>query len=99
MPDYITSVKEGGFYGWPWFYIGKHEDPRAKADFDGKDKETLPRQADKTIDKVIVPDVLIQAHSASLGLHSMTACSSRPNIAAISSPASTVPGTGADVRA
>ena len=30
VPDYITSVKEGGFYGWPWFYIGKHEDSRAK---------------------------------------------------------------------
>jgi glucose/arabinose dehydrogenase len=58
VPDYITSVKEHGFYGWPWFYIGKHEDPRAK----------LARPADKTIDSVIVPDVLIQAHSASLGL-------------------------------
>jgi glucose/arabinose dehydrogenase len=68
VPDYITSVKEGGFYGWPWFYIGKHEDPRAVPGFDGKDKETLPRPADKTIDTVIVPDVLIQAHSASLGL-------------------------------
>lgn len=68
VPDYITSVKEGGFYGWPWFYIGQHEDPRAKAGFDGKDKETLPRVVDETIDKVIVPDVLIQAHSASLGL-------------------------------
>ena len=68
VPDYITSVKEGGFYGWPWFYIGQHEDPRAKADFNGKDKETLPRVEGQTIDKVIVPDVLIQAHSASLGL-------------------------------
>jgi glucose/arabinose dehydrogenase len=58
VPDYITSVKEHGFYGWPWFYIGKHEDPRAK----------LPRPADKTIDSVIVPDVLLQPHSASLGL-------------------------------
>ncbi len=58
VPDYITSVKEHGFYGWPWFYIGKHEDPRAK----------LPRPVDKTIDSVIVPDVLVQAHSASLGL-------------------------------
>ncbi|HEY3823648.1 MAG TPA: sorbosone dehydrogenase family protein [Bryobacteraceae bacterium] len=58
VPDYITSVKEHGFYGWPWFYIGKHEDPRAK----------LPRPADKTIDSVIVPDVLLQPHNASLGL-------------------------------
>ena len=58
VPDYITSVKEDGFYGWPWFYIGKHEDNRAK----------MQRPADKTIDKVIVPDVLVQAHNASLGL-------------------------------
>ena len=58
VPDYITSVKEGGFYGWPWFYIGQHEDPRAK----------MTRPADKTIDKVIVPDVLMQPHNASLGL-------------------------------
>lgn len=58
VPDYITSVKEDGFYGWPWFYIGKHEDPRAK----------MVRPADKTIDKVIVPDVLLQPHNASLGL-------------------------------
>lgn len=68
VPDYITSVKEGGFYGWPWFYIGQHEDPRAKAGYNGKDKETLPRVPGETIDKVIVPDVLIQPHSASLGL-------------------------------
>ncbi len=58
VPDYITSVKEGGFYGWPWFYIGQHEDTRAK----------MTRPADKTIDKVIVPDVLMQPHNASLGL-------------------------------
>jgi glucose/arabinose dehydrogenase len=58
VPDYITSVKEDGFYGWPWFYIGKHEDKRAK----------MERPADKTEDKVIVPDVLMQPHNASLGL-------------------------------
>jgi glucose/arabinose dehydrogenase len=58
VPDYITSVKEDGFYGWPWFYIGQHEDPRAK----------MARPADKTIDKVTVPDIMVTAHSASLGL-------------------------------
>ncbi len=58
VPDYITSVKEHGFYGWPWFYIGQHDDPRAK----------LERPADKTKESVIVPDVLVQAHSASLGM-------------------------------
>jgi glucose/arabinose dehydrogenase len=53
-PDYITSVRDGGFYGWPWYYIGPHEDPRHKG------------QRPDLKDKVIVPDVLIQAHSASL---------------------------------
>ena len=55
-PDYISSVRPGGFYGWPWFYIGNHPDPRHK----GKHPELA--------DKVIVPDVLVQAHSASLNL-------------------------------
>jgi glucose/arabinose dehydrogenase len=55
-PDYISSVRPGGFYGWPWFYIGNHPDPRHK----GKHPEVAG--------KVIVPDVLVQAHSASLNL-------------------------------
>jgi glucose/arabinose dehydrogenase len=56
VPDYVTSVKEGAFYGWPWFYIGGNEDPRhAAARPDLKDKVT-------------VPDVLLQPHSASLGM-------------------------------
>jgi glucose/arabinose dehydrogenase len=55
-PDYISSVRPGGFYGWPWFYIGNHPDPHHK----GKHPELA--------DKVIVPDVLVQAHSASLNL-------------------------------
>lgn len=54
--EYVTRVKEGGFYGWPWYYIGSNQDPRYK----GK-REDLRG-------KVIVPDVLIQAHSASLDL-------------------------------
>lgn len=53
-PDYITRVREGGFYGWPWYYIGKHEDPLHVGE-----RPDLK-------DKVIVPDILIQAHSASL---------------------------------
>jgi glucose/arabinose dehydrogenase len=53
-PDYITHVEEGGFYGWPWYYIGPHQDPRHQ----GMHPELK--------EKVIVPDVLIQAHSASL---------------------------------
>jgi len=56
VPDYITSVKEDGFYGWPWYYIGNHQDPRLA----GKHPELAS--------KVIVPDVLLQPHNASLQL-------------------------------
>ena len=55
-PDYVTRVRQGGFYGWPWFYMGGNQDPRLK----GKHPELK--------DKVIVPDVLIQPHSAPLQL-------------------------------
>jgi glucose/arabinose dehydrogenase len=54
VPDYITHVQEGGFYGWPWWYMGTHQDPR----HEGKHPELK--------DKVIVPDVLLQPHNASL---------------------------------
>jgi glucose/arabinose dehydrogenase/cytochrome c5 len=54
VPDYITHVQEGGFYGWPWWYMGDHQDPRHP----GKHPELK--------EKVIVPDVLLQAHNASL---------------------------------
>jgi len=57
VPDYITRVKEGGFYGWPWYYLGNHPDPRHRDD-------PHPELAEK----VIVPDVLVQAHSASLNM-------------------------------
>ena len=56
VPDYITHVQEGGFYGWPWWYMGGHQDPRHQ----GKHPELK--------DKVIVPDVLLQPHNASLEL-------------------------------
>jgi glucose/arabinose dehydrogenase len=55
-PDYLTRVREGGFYGWPWYYMGAHEDPRH------------PGARPDLKDKIIVPDVLIQPHSASLQL-------------------------------
>jgi len=55
VPDYITRVKEGGFYGWPWFYMGNHPDPRHKG---------APHA--ELADTVLIPDVLVQAHSASL---------------------------------
>lgn len=54
VPDYITHVQEGGFYGWPWWYLGAHQDPR----HEGKHPELK--------DKAIVPDVLLQPHNASL---------------------------------
>jgi glucose/arabinose dehydrogenase len=56
VPDYITHVQDGGFYGWPWWYMGPHQDPRHQ----GKHPELK--------DKAIVPDVLLQPHNASLEL-------------------------------
>jgi glucose/arabinose dehydrogenase len=55
-PDYVTRVRDDAFYGWPWYYVGSHEDPRHRGerpDLSGK---------------VTVPDVLLQAHSAPLEL-------------------------------
>jgi glucose/arabinose dehydrogenase len=56
VPDYMTSVKEGGFYGWPFAYFGPHEDPR------------LAGQRPDLVAKTIVPDVPLGSHTASLGL-------------------------------
>ena len=56
VPDYITHVQEGGFYGWPWWYMGGNQDPR----HEGKHPELK--------DKVLTPDVLLQPHNASLEL-------------------------------
>jgi glucose/arabinose dehydrogenase/cytochrome c2 len=63
VPDYVTRVKEGGYYGWPWFYIGNHEDPRHAGE--------RPDLAGKAI----VPDVLEASHSASLEMTFYTATS------------------------
>jgi glucose/arabinose dehydrogenase len=54
VPDFVTRVREGAFYGWPWYYIGAHPDPEH------------PDQRPDLKDKVTVPDVLLQAHSASM---------------------------------
>jgi glucose/arabinose dehydrogenase len=54
VPDYITHVEEGGFYGWPWYYMGSNQDPRHA----GKHPELKGH--------VIVPDILLQPHFASL---------------------------------
>jgi glucose/arabinose dehydrogenase len=56
VPDYATSVKDGGFYGWPYSYIGKHYDPRYIGSFP------------ELVNRAIVPDVLLPAHSAALGI-------------------------------
>jgi glucose/arabinose dehydrogenase len=63
VPDYSTRVSEGGFYGWPWYYMGKYEDPRLKGD-----RPDLAGRA-------IVPDVPLQAHSAAVNLVFYTATS------------------------
>jgi glucose/arabinose dehydrogenase len=56
VPDYVSHVQEDGFYGWPWYYMGAHQDPR----HEGKHPELRS--------KVIVPDVLLSPHNASLEL-------------------------------
>ncbi len=61
VPDYLTSVKQGGFYGWPYSYWGQHEDPRIAEDKKLKLRPDL-------VKKAIVPDVALGAHTASLGL-------------------------------
>jgi glucose/arabinose dehydrogenase len=63
VPDYSTRVREGGFYGWPWYYMGDHEDPRhagERPDLKGK---------------TITPDVPYEAHSAAVGFAFYTATS------------------------
>ena len=54
VPDYITRIKAGGFYGWPWFYMGSNQDPRH------------PGAHPELRNTVLVPDVLLQSHLASL---------------------------------
>jgi glucose/arabinose dehydrogenase len=56
VPDYLTSVKDGGFYGWPFSYYGQHVDERVK-----------PMQRDM-VEKALVPDYALGPHTASLGL-------------------------------
>ncbi|HEX4083993.1 MAG TPA: PQQ-dependent sugar dehydrogenase [Chthoniobacteraceae bacterium] len=54
VPDYVTRVKEGGFYGWPWYYMGRFQDPR------------LAGQRPDLATTATVPDVLLQSHTAPL---------------------------------
>lgn len=57
VPDYMTSVKDGAFYGWPYSYYGQHVDTRVQ-----------PQRPD-LVEKAIVPDYALGAHTAALGLH------------------------------
>jgi glucose/arabinose dehydrogenase len=65
-PDYVTRVREGQFFGWPWYYVGGHEDP-AHA---GERRDLAGR--------VTAPEVLIQPHSAALGMTLYTGASFPP---------------------
>lgn len=58
VPDYMTSVRDGGFYGWPYSYFGRHVDKRVK------DADRRP----DLVERAIVPDYALGAHTASLGL-------------------------------
>lgn len=63
VPDYLTSVKDGGFYGWPYSYYGQHVDPRVE-----------PQRPD-LVQKAMVPDYALSSHVAPLGLAFYTASS------------------------
>ena len=56
VPDYLTRVTAGGFYGWPYAYIGPHEDPRRKG------------EAPELVEKTLYPDVLLGSHTGSMDL-------------------------------
>jgi glucose/arabinose dehydrogenase len=56
VPDYMTSVREGGFYGWPWSYFGRHVDQRVR-----------PQRPDM-VERAIVPDYSLSSHVAALGM-------------------------------
>ncbi len=60
VPDYATSVKEGGFYGWPYSYLGQNEDPRRKG------------ESPEHVKKSITPAVLFRSHVAALGIQFYT---------------------------
>jgi glucose/arabinose dehydrogenase len=66
VPDYLTSIKDGGFYGWPWSYWGQHVDPRV-----------YPQRPDM-VKKAIMPDYSLSSHVAPLGI-AFAARSTLPN--------------------
>ena len=82
VPDYLTSVKDGGFYGWPYSYYGQHLDPRVQ-----------PQRPD-LVEKAIAPDYSLSSHVAPLGLVFYTATACRKSIAAARSSVNMEAGTG-----
>jgi glucose/arabinose dehydrogenase len=56
VPDYVTRVRDGAFFGWPWYYLGPRQDPHH------------PGERPDLKDRITVPDVLLQAHSASMNI-------------------------------
>ena len=88
VPDYVTSVPEGGFFGWPWYYMGGHPDPRLPqpcADGTGANPQAAAESPDAKncnhVDlhaKVLTPDVLVQPHMASLEMTFYPATGSFP---------------------
>ncbi|WP_371347590.1 sorbosone dehydrogenase family protein [Ancylobacter sp. IITR112] len=66
VPDYLTSVQEGGFYGWPYSYYGQHVDPRVK-----------PERPD-LVERALVPDYALGSHVAALGLDFYTGTAFAP---------------------
>ncbi len=88
VPDYVTSVPEGGFFGWPWYYMGGRQDPRLPqpcADGTGANPQASAESPDaktcKHVDehaKVLTPDVLVQPHMASLEMTFYPASGSFP---------------------
>ncbi|HXE39518.1 MAG TPA: sorbosone dehydrogenase family protein [Azonexus sp.] len=69
VPDYLTSVRDGGFYGWPYSYYGQHVDDRVRP------------QRPELVASAIVPDYAIGPHTASLGLTSSAGTSLPPTFA------------------
>ena len=82
VPDYLTSVKDGGFYGWPYSYYGQHLDPRVQ-----------PQRPD-LVEKAIVPDYALSSHVAPPASFSTPPTACRKNIAAAPLSANTGVGTG-----
>ena len=80
VPDYLTSVKDGGFYGWPFSYYGQHVDTRVE-----------PQRPD-LVAKAIVPDYALGSHTASLGSHSPRGRRCRSHTGTAPSSGSTAPG-------